>query len=271
MVRSGLLPQPFGTHRLLEAGKGGRISKEDIQTRVQAIHAVHHQRRMHEHGMRQRIPGRRLSAHHEALEHGKESHGSDTRRTVEIHGAAALTCNLGKAQIEGRSGRGRKRNQRRCGGFLRERLVRDAMNRVDVRPSHMLLAQPVGAAIPTRFAQRTQQAREIGARIRITDPHQRIRRFCFGRPNVRVAVESQQVRHDVVRGGQDQSGLPAEGRRGVAHRGDGVPAIMLAVSPRAHAVFPRFAPVNRADADQNSVAAKRCSPMRIVDCGALFE
>ena len=49
-------------------------------------------------------------------------------------------------------GRARKRNRRSCGALLRERLVRDAMNRFDVRPAHMLLAQPVGVSVPTRLA-----------------------------------------------------------------------------------------------------------------------
>jgi len=78
----------------------------------------------------------------------------------------------------------------------------------------------------------------------ITNPQERIRRFSFGGLEIRAAFESQQVRRGVVRGVQDQSSLPAKGRRGVAQRGDGVSAIMLAVAPRAHAVFPRFAPIN---------------------------
>ena len=135
----------------------------------------------------------------------------------------------------------------------------------------MLLAQSVGVPVPTRLAQRIQQPREIGTRIGITDPQQRIRRFSFGRLELRAAVESQQVRHDIVRGGGDQSGLPAEGRRGVAHRGDGVAAVMLAVAPRAHAVLPRFAPVNRTDAKQNSLAGKNIRPPRIIDRCSLFE
>src|SRR5690349_10023398 len=86
-----------------------------------------------------------------------------------------------------------------------------------------------------------------------------------------AAIELEQARNDVVRDGQNQSGLPAEDGRRVAHRSYGMAAIMLAVAPGAHAVFPCFAPVDRTDANKNTFAPKYFGPSRIIDDGALLE
>lgn len=56
--------------------------------------------------MRQRIPGRRIASDHQAVQHGEQGDSSDSRRAVEIHGAAALSRDLGEAQIERGSGGG---------------------------------------------------------------------------------------------------------------------------------------------------------------------
>src|SRR5438093_4408450 len=105
----------------------------------------------------------------------------------------------------------------------------------------------------------------------MTDPKQGIRRFCFGRLEIRAAAEPQQAGHDLVRRGNGHSALPTKSGRSVAHCSNGMATIMLAVAPRAHAVFPRLAPVNRADADEDPVAGKRFSPPRVIDCRALFK
>ena len=103
--------------------------------------------------MRQRIPGWRIASDQQAVQHGEQSDCSDSRRAIEIHGAAALSRDLGEAQIERGSGRGRKHGWYGCVGLLLcEWLVRYAMNRFDVRPWHVLLAQPVRAAVPPHLA-----------------------------------------------------------------------------------------------------------------------
>src|ERR1700687_600690 len=50
-----------------------------------------------------------------------------------------------------------------------------------------------------------------------------------------------------------------------------MPAVVLAVAPRAHSVLPGLAPINGAKADQDAAARKCLVPLRVVERGALLE
>lgn len=145
------------------------------------------------------------------------------------------------------------------------------MNRIDVRPHHMSRTQLIRASVPLCPIQSDQHALEIGPRLRVANPEQKIGRLHFGSPEIFAAVHSKQVGHCIIRSRLHQPRLPAECRRCVTHGGDDMAAILLTVAPSSHAVFPRFAPMDRAYADQDTTFRKRLVPLRLVHRSALFK
>src|SRR6185437_14968554 len=102
---------------------------------------------------RQRIPWWRVATYQEARQHAEKDHVGNACRTVEIHSAAALPGDAGKAEIKGR-GCGRRVPLRiqQC-RFASKGLARGAMDRIDIGPCHMLRAQLIRASVPLCLTQ----------------------------------------------------------------------------------------------------------------------
>ena len=126
------------------------------------------------------------------------------------------------------------------------------MDRVDVVPLHVRGAQQVRVPLPRRIAHRGTQALDVGPRLGIANPQQRIGRLVLGVREVIGAIEPEQARERLVGNRRNHARLPSECGGRVRHRRDGVSAIVLAIAPRAHAVLPRLAPMDRAHADEQA-------------------
>ena len=96
---------------------------------------MHHQRRMHERRDRQRIPGRRIAAHHAGTRACCKKAAAGIR-VVPSKSTALRRCRAISAKLRSRAGAAgeRRRNGAGAAGSCVERLVRGAMNRIDVRP-----------------------------------------------------------------------------------------------------------------------------------------
>ena len=103
------------------------------------------------------------------------------------------------------------------------------------------------------------------------NPKQSIRGFPLRTAKIRLAIESEQRGHELIAGRGKQTRLPAERRRGVAERRDRMPAIVLAVAPRPHSVFPCLAPVDRAQAQHDAAVLESGRPARMVERGPSFQ
>jgi hypothetical protein len=156
----------------------------------------------------------------QARQYAEKRRLGDARRTVEIHRAATLPRDPGKAEIKGgRRGR-RMQLQIRRGRFASTGLMRGAMDRIDIRPLHMSRTELIRASVPLSAIQGDQHALKIRPQFRVADPEQGIRRLCFCLPEIFSAVQSKQVGHCVVRSRLRQPRLPAKRCRCVTHRGD---------------------------------------------------
>src|SRR3954454_23908269 len=71
------------------------------------------------------------------------------------------------------------------------------------------------------------------------------------------AIESQYGGDVVIRQRFEQKSRPAQGRGRVAHRGDRVTNVVLAVAKGALAIFPRLTPVNRRQTNQKGAPRQR--------------
>ncbi len=208
------------------------------------------------------VPWRRPRVEKQWFEHAVERFRRDRSHAIERDRTAPLAENGGggkvrmpcrKLECTPRSGVGRR------GARLRRRFVRE----VDVGPLNVLVAQPVCAARPACRARRGDQIVEHGWLPR-SDPEQAIRFLALGVEKVGGAVKTQHRGDILVRCRIEHARLPSEGRSRVAHRGDGVPAVMMAVAERAHPILPCLAPVDRCDTDQHATCQWRgwCFPAR---------
>ena len=145
------------------------------------------------------------------------------------------------------------------------------LDRIDVRPWHMLGAQPVGAAEPSGRKGCISHALERRQRRACADPQQAIGGLLLRVAKILCAGETQQCRDELVAGLIEDARLPPECGGGVAQRADRVSAIVLTVAPAAHSVFPRLAPMDRADADDDAAAGECRCPCRVVDLGASLQ
>jgi hypothetical protein len=146
------------------------------------------------------------------------------------------------------------------------------MDRIDIGPRDVFGAQPVCMAKPRCIAERSAHRIELRRHGRIgCDPKQRIRRLRLCRHEILLAIEPQQRRNEVVARRFEQARLPAERRCRVAQRRNGMSAIVLAVAPGAHPVFPGFAPVDRAQSNDNAFRCECARPARIFGKRAAFQ
>jgi hypothetical protein len=133
-------------------------------------------------------------------------------------------------------------------------LVGKPLHLPDIRPFDVIGAQSIGPAVPARWRRRQLHRRRLAG----ADPHQALRRLGLGR--TRVLPEPEQCRDLRIAGLGQHAGIPSQRRRGVAHRGDRVATVVLAVAKRPHAVLPGFAPGDAREPDEESGQLDRLVP-----------
>src|SRR5512143_1393492 len=111
-----------------------------------------HQGGMHLRWRGERVPGWRVRAHNERVEHREKRFVADVRFPVEGDRTAALPGDCRERRIEeGTTGQWQRR-WAVCRRLRSRKLPRGAMNRIDIRPLHVFRAQTVGATGPGRLA-----------------------------------------------------------------------------------------------------------------------
>ena len=151
-----------------------------------------------------------------------------------------------------------------------------ARDLVDERPLDVVLAQLAGAAGPRPAAGRVHQRRERGRRgRRLARAHQEHAAglFALGIGVVGVPIEAEEPCDRALRAARDERRPPPREPGGQPHGRDRVAEIVLTVPEGALAVLPRFAPVNRGQADEARVRriAERRAPRRGIERRAPLE
>src|SRR5262249_17110316 len=90
-------------------------------------------------------------------------------------------------------------------------------------------------------------------------------------PEILLAIESQHRRNESITWRFEEARLPAKRRCRVAECRNCMSAIVLAVTPGAHTVFPGFAPVNRAQSYDDAARCECGCPVRILYKRASFQ
>ena len=143
---------------------------------------------------------------------------------------------------------GSYRHSCRLGARLRCRLV----HQLDVAPLDVLAAQPVWLSRPARRAGGGDQ-RFDRRRLARSHPQQAVGLLALDPFIVGAAVQPEHCGNLFVGCMVEHPGLPAERGGRIAHGGDCVPAVVVAVAEGAHAVLPRLAPVDRGDPDDDAI------------------
>ena len=231
-------PQPDGPQRRLQRRERVRVPNEYIQPGIESVHTMCEDREMHLSGRRPGAPGWHTGARQRRIEHGEKCVGANTRGGIKCDCAAPLAEDLRCGEITCGLFRGCVSDRYPFDRFsIQARLAGQPMYLLDIGPIDVIGAQSIGLAVPPRW--RRWQFR--GQRFACGNTQQAIRRLPFGGV-LRTAIESEQCRDLSVAWRGEQARAPTQRGRSVAHRGDGVAAVVLAVAKRAHAIFPGFAP-----------------------------
>ena len=262
-----LAPQPLRPHRLLQRLECRVFAQERVEPRLQSLDPMHEQSQVDPRRPGPSVPRRCARARQQGLQHCVENLGGDRGHRIEIDCAAPLAKEGAHGKVESRCRRrDRGACSASCAGGVRGLRVASCARSMS---GHCTCSVLNRFGLPDQCAVRAAATQRIDRRrLARPDPKQTVRFLALCRRVVGVAVQTEQ-RCDILVGDSiEHPRLPAERGRRVADGRDGVAAVVLAVAERAHAVLPRFAPVDRGETDDHAMLDPR---RRAVPARALLE